>query len=336
MTAQKERGSRRDGGFTLVEVLVAMTISSIVAGAVFMAYKSQQESYLNQEQVALMQQNLRAAIFYMEREIRMAGYDTASSTGAGIVTAAPNSIRFTMDVTGGENDGVDNDQDGVVDEDTDGIDNDGNGQVDDAIESDEFRFGDGVLDDPNEDITYALLDLDGDGDMDISRADPTVVPADPAFPVEQFVAENIEALGFAYAFDNDNDGFLDTYNVAGNPEVIWAVDTDGDGDLDANLDTDGDGDIDADDGPGMGGNGTIWGNMLMDFNWMAIADVPPANIRAVRVWILARSGRRDTTFLDRNTYVVGNQVITPSTDGDPNNDHRRMRLLMTTIECRNL
>jgi len=320
----------------LIEVLVAMTVSTIVAGGIFMAYKSQQESYVNQEQVALMQQNLRAAIFYVEREVRMAGFDLVGTSGAGIVTAAPNSIRFTMDLTGGESDGVDNDDDGIIDEDTDGLDNDGNGQVDDAIESDEFRFGDGDVADPNEDITYALLDIDGDGDMDLSRVDPTVVPAVPAFPEEQFVAENVEAIGFAYAFDANNDGLMDTYNVAGNREIIWAVDTDGDNDLDANLDTDGDGDIDADDGPGMGGNGTIWGQMLMDFNWMPIPDVAVADIRAVRFWMLSRSGRRDTKFLDRNTYVVGNQVITPDTDADPNNDSRRMRLLMTTLECRNI
>jgi len=69
---------------------------------------------------------------------------------------------------------------------------------------------------------------------------------------------------------------------------------------------------------------------------MPIPDVAVADIRAVRFWMLSRSGRRDTKFLDRNTYVVGNQVITPDTDADPNNDSRRMRLLMTTLECRNI
>jgi len=338
-------------GFTVIEVLIAMVMSTIVAGGVFLAYRTQQESYVTQEQVAAMQQNLKAAMFYMGREIRMAGYDTAISGNFGIQTAAPTSITFTMDITGGESDGRDNDLDGITDEDTNGIDDDGDGTIDTGLEADEFQFGDGVADDPNETITYSLFDIDNDGfmdpvhpgpDLDLRRQDGAVPPANPALPEEEFVAENVEALGFAYAFDANNDGLLDTYDAvnapAGSPRerTIWAIDSDGDNDLDTNLDTDSDGDIDADDGPGVGGNGLIGGQMLMDFSGIAIADVPVARIKAVRVWLLARSARWDTRIVERNTFVVGNQVITPDTDADPNNDHRRMRLLMTTAKCRNL
>jgi type IV pilus assembly protein PilW len=337
-------------GFTLIEVLIAMVISTMVAGGVFLAYRTQQESYVAQEQVAAMQQNLKAALFYMGREIRMAGYDTALTGNFGIQTAAPNSITFTLDITGGESDGRDNDEDGIVDEDTNGIDDDGDGTIDTGQEADEFQFGDGLANDANETITYSLFDIDNDGfmgptpgpDLDLRRQDAALPPANPALPEEEFVAENIEALGFAYAFDANNDGLLDTYDAinapAGSPRerTIWAIDSDGDNDLDLNLDTDGDGDIDADDGPGMGGNGFIGGQMLMDFAGMAIADVPVGRIKAVRIWLLARSARQDNRIVDRNTFVVGNQVITPLTDADPNNDHRRMRLLMTTAKCRNL
>jgi type IV pilus assembly protein PilW len=172
--------------------------------------------------------------------------------------------------------------------------------------------------------------------MDLRREDPTVVPADPALPEEEFVAENVEALGFAFAFDSDGDGELDNYNVGGNRVTIWAVDTDDDNELDANLDTDNDGDIDADDGPGAGGNGLIVGQALVDFDGNPIADVLLEDIRAVRVWMLGRSARRDTKLADRNTYVIGRQVLTPSTDADPDNDQRRMRLSVTTIKCRNM
>jgi len=329
-------------GFTLIEVLIAMAMSTIVAGGVFLAYRTQQASYVAQEQVAAMQQNLKAAMFYMGREIRMAGYDTAISGNFGIQTAAPNSITFTCDVTGGESDGRDNDKDGVTDEDTNGIDDDGDGTIDTGFEADEFEFGDGVANDPNETITYSLFDIDNDGDMDLRRQDAAVPPANAALPEEEFVAENVEALGFAYAFDANNDGLLDTYDAinapAGSPRerTLWAIDADGDNDLDTNLDTDGDGDIDADDGPGTGGNGFVGGQILMDFAGFAIADVPVGRIKAVRIWLLARSGRQDTKIVERNTFVVGNQVITPDTDADLNNDHRRMRLLITTAKCRNL
>ena len=141
----------------------------------------------------------------------------------------------------------------------------------------------------------------------------------------QAAGENIEAVGFAYAFDNNDDGSIDTN--AG--EIIWAIDSDGDGNLDTNLDSNGDGDIDAADGPGIGNNGVIAGQALAGV-------VPFDNIRAVRVWILARTNRSDNKFANTRTYVAGNQVITPSTDAVAGNDSLRMRLLTTTIKCRNL
>lgn len=60
-------------GFTLVELIVAMAVSLLVIGAIGSTFLSQNKSYLAQEEVAAMQQNLRAAMFYMQREIRMAG-----------------------------------------------------------------------------------------------------------------------------------------------------------------------------------------------------------------------------------------------------------------------
>jgi len=86
-------------GFTLTELLVAMGISGIVMASTYSVYHSHQKSYVAQEQVVAMQQNLRAAMYYMEREIRMAGYDPTQSAAAGIATADGNSIRVTLDIT---------------------------------------------------------------------------------------------------------------------------------------------------------------------------------------------------------------------------------------------
>ena len=90
-------------GFTLVELLVAMAISGIVAGAIFTAFLSQQKSYLVQEQVAEMQQNIRAAMDIMVREIRMAGYDPTGFSGATILGANSSNINITMDIDGDGN-----------------------------------------------------------------------------------------------------------------------------------------------------------------------------------------------------------------------------------------
>jgi len=93
-------GLRNRDGFTLIELLVAMVLSVIIMAGIYSTYYSQQKSYLVQEQVAAMQQNLRAALFYMEREIRQAGCDPTRKAGAGIITANVNTISFTEDADG--------------------------------------------------------------------------------------------------------------------------------------------------------------------------------------------------------------------------------------------
>jgi len=59
---------------TLVEILVALVVGSILAAAMFLSFINQQKSYAMQDQVIDMQQTLRGAIDRMTREIRMAGY----------------------------------------------------------------------------------------------------------------------------------------------------------------------------------------------------------------------------------------------------------------------
>ncbi len=92
----------RTDGFTLVELMVAMAIGLIVMSAVYSTYSTQQKSYVLQEQVAAMQQNIRAAMYYMTREIRMAGCDPTGNAQAGITAAGPTTISFTRDIRGND------------------------------------------------------------------------------------------------------------------------------------------------------------------------------------------------------------------------------------------
>ena len=92
---------KRNDGFTLVELLVAMAIGAIVMAAVYSTYTTQQKSYILQEQVGAMQQNIRAAMYYMTRDIRMAGCDPTGNANAGITAAGPTSITFTRDIRTG-------------------------------------------------------------------------------------------------------------------------------------------------------------------------------------------------------------------------------------------
>jgi type IV pilus assembly protein PilW len=78
---------RKRSGFTLVEILVALVLVGLVSGAIYNVYISQNKSYAVQDRVVEMQQNLRAAMYMMRREIRMAGYDPSGADNVGFVTA---------------------------------------------------------------------------------------------------------------------------------------------------------------------------------------------------------------------------------------------------------
>jgi type IV pilus assembly protein PilW len=269
--------SRLRKGFTLIEVVVALALTSIVALGIFSFYNSQNRAYVVQERVVEMQQNLRAGLEMLTREIRMAGYDPTGSASATITNATRTTLSFNSDIAGGDGDGIDNDEDGTIDE------------------ADEAVFGDGFLDDADENVTYTFNAAANELERDTGGGG-------------QPVAQNIDALRFAYAIDSDGDGELDTDNGF----VIWAIPGPGGTWLD--LDEDDDGDIDADDDMAN----------LDDTN----ITVDVADIRAVRIWMLARTRNRDQGFTDNRTYVVGDQRLTF-------NDHFRRRLLETTVSCRN-
>jgi len=65
---------RKNDGLTLIELLIALTVSAFVMAGLYRTVIGQQKSYTVQEQVVDAQQNVRAAVDRMTREIRMAGY----------------------------------------------------------------------------------------------------------------------------------------------------------------------------------------------------------------------------------------------------------------------
>ena len=75
-------------GFTLIELLIAVAISGLVAGSIYTVFRSQHDSYVAQEQIVEIQQNIRAAMYMMAREIRMAGYDPDSIADARVFSAS--------------------------------------------------------------------------------------------------------------------------------------------------------------------------------------------------------------------------------------------------------
>ena len=153
-------------GFSLLELMVAMAIASVLMAGIYTFYHNQLKTHITQQEMVDMQQDARAAMYMMTREIRMAGYDPLN-TGATIRTANVAQMAF------------DSDSDGTAD---------------------------GVINANSERFYYALSnDADGDGLADgtpcnLERGgwDNSLNPED-----SNPVALNIDALNFVYL---DNDG----------------------------------------------------------------------------------------------------------------------------------
>ena len=64
---------RNKKGFTLIEMLIAMTLGLLVTGAAIGVFNYSQNSYNVQEDIAAMQQDVRVAKTLIERDLRMAG-----------------------------------------------------------------------------------------------------------------------------------------------------------------------------------------------------------------------------------------------------------------------
>jgi type IV pilus assembly protein PilW len=267
---------------------------------IYQTFNSQQKSYLIQEEVATMQQSARAAMMLLTDDLRMAGYDKLLTGNFGIVNVQPRDTSSTAEVDG---------FDGLYD-----YTFAGNSSIVLTADLDD----DGIID-SNETFHYQIFDfVAGDGHFDLARQVGSSINP-------RLLAENVQKMGLAYAFDDDLNGLLDTYtDIGGAQQIIWAVDTDGDNMLDTNLDTNGDGVIDFSDGPG--GPGGI--DTLVIGSALA-TPVPVNNIRAVRVWILLQTNRPDPGFNGNSVYVVGRYIVRQTAD-------RRMRLITTTVNCRNM
>ena len=63
-----------ESGVTLIELLIVVVISAFLTAVIYATFVSQQKSYAIQTGVTDMQQNARAALTLMERDLRMAGF----------------------------------------------------------------------------------------------------------------------------------------------------------------------------------------------------------------------------------------------------------------------
>ena len=192
---------RHNCGFTLIELMVAMAISIIVLAGIYAAYQAQLRSHITQQAVVDIQQNLRSSMYYIQRSLRMAGYNPAGAPAADVgfqadfsAFSAPHSasgavtdganVAFTFDITGQHLDGIDNDGDGLTDE-------------------DDERVSDGTINETSENELVAFR-LNGNTLESWIFTGPSAADYD-WLPI----AENIQSLQFLYLLDTDGDNIID-------------------------------------------------------------------------------------------------------------------------------
>ncbi|MBU0484845.1 MAG: prepilin-type N-terminal cleavage/methylation domain-containing protein [Proteobacteria bacterium] len=97
-----KKNNDRMRGFTLVELMVAVGISCLVMAGVMSVFLSQRNSYNAQDQVVEMQQNLRAAIAFMRKEMRMASYNPIGKSqgriDVGFTETLPSQMTFSFEI----------------------------------------------------------------------------------------------------------------------------------------------------------------------------------------------------------------------------------------------
>lgn len=196
-------------GFTLIELLIALAIFLIVIGAAYSTFLSQQKSYIVQEQVAGIQQNIRAAMFIMQRELRNAGYDANRSddVNTGII-ALGNGDGFNND----SNNNSTTDEAGEASmgitfsyiADDDGRDNDGDGITDKGVDPGDWRDDDW---DEMVKVRYSFF-TDTNGDTGLARQEVDTGPLhDPLTTItdpdnSDAIVENIDALDLVFKDQN--------------------------------------------------------------------------------------------------------------------------------------
>lgn len=100
-------------GFTLIELMIALALSSVIMITMFTAFRSQQKSYNSQEEIVDLQQTMRAGLSIMADDLRMAGYDPDGEYEVGFTRAEKDVVEFSMV---SDWDGRDNTKNGKVDE----------------------------------------------------------------------------------------------------------------------------------------------------------------------------------------------------------------------------
>jgi prepilin-type N-terminal cleavage/methylation domain-containing protein len=198
MTTKRE-SIKNSNGFTLVELMITLFLTAIAVVGIYRGYTSFSQTADAQEQIIEMQQNLRIGMYHLEKDIRRAGMkeEDGETVGFDVEDEAQftSQIALAADLTGGETDGIDNDNDDAID-----------GDDTDPFPFDESTYGDGDTEDDGEIIIYYLVyDNEATNTIDPCPAifDPDIYPCylmreDTNAVDRHKIIGNVDALNFVY------------------------------------------------------------------------------------------------------------------------------------------
>ena len=91
---------KKDEGFTIIELLIALTLSLVVLTSVSGAFISQRKTYASQEQMTEMIQGTRAVMEIITREVKLAGFNPTGSTTLVGIPYSTTQLEIRADLDG--------------------------------------------------------------------------------------------------------------------------------------------------------------------------------------------------------------------------------------------
>ena len=190
-TAAGKQVSNTQRGFTLVELMIALTISLILLLVIGTVFTSSRQAFRVQEDNARIQESGRFALEILGRSIKQAGYADVPFTGfkvafTGIAISGTNGVADTLTV---QYDGVTGDRDCGVGT---------------AVTAADITAGNNIIQNHfNLDTVNAQLRCEG------TIAATPAVPGAP--PTGQVLLDNIEDLQILYGIDTTGDQSANQY-----------------------------------------------------------------------------------------------------------------------------
>jgi type IV pilus assembly protein PilW len=331
--------SNSQKGYTLIELLVAMALALVVLAAVYKTFKSQHDSFIIQDQLAAMQQNLRGAMHILTQDLQLAGFytnfdrntrtldwdnhdnDDDTSTG----TEAIRPLIYAGDNVSAAGDDIKDNTDTIT-------------IVKSGSEIRSLKPGECATSGGSGTATIFLsnwvdgggitrdaLDLDGDGNVDLNTSTKKyglLVKNDlrtaEFFEVQMSGSNILPEGGLANSYTTGD--LICRVDV-----ILYKVDAQ-DNLVRRNLGKE------VSDTPNIVAENIDNLQFCYQLNNGSWTDDPAgseARVRAVEVFMLARSAHTHRGFTDTQTYTMGNGPVTP-------NDGFRRKLLCSTVKTRNI